>query len=179
MASTAIASRLKRLEIARSGVKAARRKAIKTPSRVYTDADLRRLPLPGPVTATAPQVTVPAAAGEQTRDLAQPAATVVKAPAEQEPERDEAWWRTRMTEARAKLDQSKFLCDAIQSRINALTNDWSAADDPIHRAALAADRDKALGELERLQKDVTTQTKAVADIEEEARLAGVPPGWLR
>jgi hypothetical protein len=36
-----------------------------------------------------------------------------------------------------------------------------------------------MAELERLKKQVVDDRKAIADIEEEARRAGVPPGWLR
>jgi hypothetical protein len=38
---------------------------------------------------------------------------------------------------------------------------------------------KALAELERVRGDIEAQEKAVTDLEEEARRAGVPPGWLR
>ena len=30
-----------------------------------------------------------------------------------------------------------------------------------------------------MKKEIAEQTKAISDIEEEARKAGVPPGWLR
>ena len=36
-----------------------------------------------------------------------------------------------------------------------------------------------LAELNRLTTEVQAQTKAITDIQEEARRAGVPPGWLR
>jgi hypothetical protein len=36
-----------------------------------------------------------------------------------------------------------------------------------------------LDELARLKKAIDSDKKAVADLEEEARRAGVPPGWLR
>ena len=46
-------------------------------------------------------------------------------------------------------------------------------------AAISADRQKALAELDRTQKAVAADTKAIAALDEEARRAGVPPGWLR
>ncbi len=52
-------------------------------------------------------------------------------------------------------------------------------DDPYQRAKIADDRQKALSEMERLKADVELGKKQVEDIEEEARKAGVPPGWLR
>ena len=47
------------------------------------------------------------------------------------------------------------------------------------RAKIADDRQKALAELSRLTLDIDKANKQIADIEEEARKAGVPPGWLR
>jgi hypothetical protein len=38
---------------------------------------------------------------------------------------------------------------------------------------------KALGELDRLKQAIQNDLKAITDLEEEARRAGVPPGWLR
>ena len=52
-------------------------------------------------------------------------------------------------------------------------------DDPAKRSVVERDRQRALGEIERLKKEVAEQTKAIAGIEEEARRAGVPAGWLR
>ena len=78
-----------------------------------------------------------------------------------------------------QLDQEKTLVEALQSRVNALTTDFVNRDDPAQRAVVAADRQKALLELDRMKKAITADTKALADLEEEARGAGVPPGWLR
>ena len=46
-------------------------------------------------------------------------------------------------------------------------------------AKVAGDRQKALTELDRVKKEIQQHTKALADLQEEARKAGVPPGWLR
>jgi hypothetical protein len=178
VASTAAAQSL--AELAKQ--EEARRKALKTPAKVYTDADLKRLApaTPPPAPGQAPPAP---ATGQDTKEGEQQAAVVQaaagEAAGEQEPQKDEAWWRNRITEARAKLERSKLLCDALQSRVNALTADFTARDDPAQRAVLANDRIKVLGELERMKAEIGAQTKAIADIEEEARQAGVPPGWLR
>ena len=39
--------------------------------------------------------------------------------------------------------------------------------------------DLATGEMQRVQQDIEKQTKAAADLGEEARKAGVPSGWIR
>ena len=69
--------------------------------------------------------------------------------------------------------------DSLQSRINALTTDFVNRDDPAQRAKIEADRKAALAELERVKKELDEQTKAITAIEDEARRAGVPAGWLR
>ncbi len=69
--------------------------------------------------------------------------------------------------------------ESVQSRINALTNDFYARDDPFQRAKIGDERQKTLAELERMKREQETLDKQVADLEEEARRANVPPGWLR
>ena len=93
--------------------------------------------------------------------------------------KQEVFWTRRMTAARAALDRSRLFADALQSRINALTTDFVNRDDPAQRAVIEQDRHKALAELEKVRKEVADQTKAIADIQEEARKAGVPAAWVR
>ena len=69
--------------------------------------------------------------------------------------------------------------EALQSRINGLSADFTARDDPAQRAVVGADWQKSLDELERVKKEIQQHTKALADIQEEGRRAGVPAGWLR
>lgn len=71
------------------------------------------------------------------------------------------------------------LVDAMQSRINALTTDFVNRDDPAQRDVIAKDRQTAVEELARLKKAVADGTKAISELEDEARRAGVPAGWLR
>ena len=93
--------------------------------------------------------------------------------------KDEKYWRGRITAARTALDHDKVLVDAVQSRINALNTDFVNTSDPAQRALVDSNRNVALAELDRLNKDIQAQTKAVSDIQEEARKASVPSGWLR
>ena len=51
--------------------------------------------------------------------------------------------------------------------------------DPLQRAAIEQKRLEALGEQNRVKADIAVQTKAIAAIEDDARRASVPPGWLR
>jgi len=151
-----------------------RRKTIKQPSKLYTNVDLRGdiTPTPPPPTNATPSQPAPST---QVPQLNLPGGKAEPLPRE----KDQAFWKERITTARAALERSKIFADALQSRINALTTDFVNRDDPAQRAQIELERQKALAELDRVQKEIATQTKAIADIEEEARKAGVPPGWLR
>jgi len=71
------------------------------------------------------------------------------------------------------------MAEALQSRINALTTDFVNRDDPAQRAKIDLDRRAALAELERVRAEIVARQKAIGDLEEDGRRAGVPPGWLR
>jgi hypothetical protein len=49
----------------------------------------------------------------------------------------------------------------------------------VQQRAIEQDRNKALAELERVKKEIDDNQKEVAAVENEARRAGVPAGWLR
>jgi hypothetical protein len=170
----------------------ARRKTVKAPAKVYTNDSLPTIPgetiptPPGPGTAspvaaadagaklgTAP-AAIPASGG--TAPGAAPSAPVV-AP-EQDPKTPE-YWRKRIGDARELRDRNKVYLEALQSRINGLLTDFTARDDPAQRTVIAADRQRALAELDRLTKEQQDLEKQIAGIEEEARRAGVPTAWVR
>lgn len=158
----------------------ARRKAIEgaktAPKKVYTNDDLKP-----PVTPARPAGDAPAAAppagtpAEGSAD--QPAAADQAKPPQDD--KGEEYWRARISQAREELRRNEMFLDALQSRVNALSTDFVNRDDPYQRAQIADDRQKALAEMDRVKQDIDTVKKQIADIEEEARQAGVPPGWLR
>src|SRR5687768_6981297 len=155
----------------------ARRKAIKTPGKVLTNDTIRSTVLPS-APATPPATPAQPAPGSSAPGAAQSAAAEKPKP-EVDRKAQETAWRQRITSARDLLQRSQMFAEALQSRINGLTADFTSRDDPAQRAVVANDRQKALAELDRVRTDITQQTKAIADIQEEARRAGVPPGWLR
>ena len=93
--------------------------------------------------------------------------------------------RTKPTGGRAsrprptRSNRAKVLLEALQSRINGLQTDFINRDDPAARASIGAERVRALGELDRIKLEIQQRTKALADIREEARRAGVPSSWYR
>ena len=149
----------------------ARRKHVAKPARVLTNKDLK--PSEFPIPPAGSDQTAPAG------DAAKPDAQKPADETEEQLARDEQTWRDRMAKARADLEHSEMYLDALQSKINALWADFTSRDDPAQRAAIETDRKKALAEFDRVKQEVQDRKKAIDDLEEEARKAGVPPGWLR
>jgi len=157
-----------------------RRKNVKAAGKVYTNddlkADITASTAPAPANAS-PDAPVPSA---QVPSVNLPGGSVTDAAGDAEADaKDEAYWRSRMAQARSGLERLRIFSDALQSRLNALATDIVNRDDPAQRSQLELERQRALAEMERVKQEMADQTKAIADIEEEARKAGVPPGWLR
>lgn len=152
---------------------AERRKALPAAPKVYTNKDLPESALKPPTPSAEPPAATPAEPAPE----AAPAAEA--SPAPQGETKDEAWWKGRINAAREELRRNEMFAEALQSRINALTRDFSSRDNPVQRRAIGEQRIQAVTELGRVMQDVERGKKQIADIEEEARQAGVPPGWLR
>ena len=146
---------------------AERRKATPGAAKTYTNDDLKQLPPPA------------GSATSKTAEELKEAATNADPTKPPEPAKDEAHWRGRVEAAREDIRRNESFLEALQARVNALTADFTARDDPYQRAKIAEDRQKALAEMARLKDDIEKGKKSVTDIEEEARRAGVPPGWIR
>jgi hypothetical protein len=155
-------------------------------AKVYTNDNLKADITPS--TPVAPGATPDASPSP---DAAAPASAAAGAPAtdaasggpvsdaRDQRSKDEAAWRQRMTSAREALERSTSFASALQSQINGLTIDFINRDDPAQRAQIEQQRVKAVAELERTQREIESNKKAISAIEDEARKAGVPAGWLR
>jgi hypothetical protein len=152
----------------------ARRKAVKLPSKTYTNDSLRSAG-----DGSAPVVTPPPAVAAKPADEAAKADAAKEAAADEGPKKDEKYWRGRINAAQQTVARDKVLLDALQSRVNALNTDFANTSDPAQRTIVEANRKTALAEMDRVKKDIETQTKQMADIQEEGRKANVPSGWLR
>ena len=160
----------------------ARRKATAEPAKVYTNKDLSHK------TETVPPADAaskPANAGKDgakdkdAKDGAKNKDESKDKDSAKEPVKDKAYWFGRLKTLEDKLLRDTNYLDAMQTRINALNTDFVNRDDPAQRGVVERDRQKAIAEQNRLKQDVLDDKKAIADLEEEARRAGVPPGWLR
>jgi hypothetical protein len=151
-----------------------RRKGV-APGKVYTN---QSLPNTAPATP-APAAQAPTPASTTPSPGQSPAADEKAAGAPDKTTKDEAYWRKRIQTEQELLARAQSFAEALQSRINALSTDFVNRDDPAQRNAIAADRQKALTELDRVKKEVKDHTKAIEDIRQEARREGVPAGWVR
>jgi hypothetical protein len=155
-----------------------RRQKVKSTSKVYTNQDL------GPGGEAAQQPSQAPSATPPTGQVAGPGgaetgASAVEGQTPADPAKAEAEWRGRIEGARAQLQRNELFLEALQSRVNGLTTDFVNRDDPAQRALIGNDRQRALREMERVRSTIEALKQQIADIEEEARRAGVPPGWLR
>jgi hypothetical protein len=153
-----------------------RRKSVPAPAKVYTNKDLTAVPegtqpssIPAPAAPDA--ASAPPAAGGAPKDAeaSKPAGQV----------KDQAYWAGRQKALQEKLEREQTYVEAMQTRVNALSTDFVNRDDPVQRGGIERDRQKVMAEMDRLKKSVEDTKKGIADLEEEARRAGVPPGWLR
>jgi hypothetical protein len=177
--SAAAAARLVRAEQSLADVarkEEERRKTVPATAKVYTNKDLSPVP-PG---ASAPPAPSGAAAPTASKDAVADAKDQAdKQGKDTAPAKDQAYWAGRLKALKDKLDRDTSFADALQVKVNSLSTDFVNRDDPAQRAVIERDRQKAIAQLASLQKDIAAGKKGIADLQEEARRAGVPPGWLR
>jgi hypothetical protein len=147
-------------------------------AKVYTNDNLgsaRRLTT-GTSMPAAPASTSTAGGGQP---AAQPGSTPQTPEAPADSARDEQYWRKRITAARDALKRTELMAAALQNRVDGLWADFTSRDDPAQRAVVEQQRQEAMAEQQRVNAEVDRLKKEIPDIEEEARRARVPPGWLR
>lgn len=92
---------------------------------------------------------------------------------------DEDDWRARVTAAQEGRERAALMASALQNRADGLWAQFTGMDDPARRGIVERQRAEALAELERTQAEAERFEREIREIREEARRAGVPPGWLR
>ena len=152
--------------------------------KTFTNKDLKAVPMPpqapdsGAPAAGAADATAKPAAPDGAAD-ARPADGAKPAPEKKEEARDQAYWGKRMNGMRAQLERDQTYAAALQSRINALTTDFVNRDDPAQRDRHCQRSPEGDRRARSPQEEHRAGQGDIADLEEEARRAGVPPGWLR
>jgi hypothetical protein len=147
-----------------------KRKTVKSTGKVYTNDNLKG--------ASAPSPAQSAPAGPPAAEPS-PSGVSSDPKAKTEPAKDEATWRDRIRTERDALAKAQAFTSALQSQINGLYAEFTACQAPTQCNDVSARRQAAMAELDRQKKEVETRTKAIADIQDEARKAGVPAGWVR
>jgi hypothetical protein len=92
---------------------------------------------------------------------------------------DEAGWRTLITAVREELERKKLTGAALQNSADGLLTDFTARDDPAQRSIIEQERVEALEEVDRTNAEIQQLDQDIRAIQEEARRAGIPAGWLR
>lgn len=151
----------------------ARRKTAKRAKLVFTNADLGDAP-PAPPSTPSPTP------GNVTPSNTSPTIPGGQAPPEKKADmKDQAYWQGRISQARTALSRTQMFADSLQTKINSLRTDFVNRDNRVEREKIQQDLNTSLAELERLKKEIDAQQKAITAIEDEARRANVPSGWLR
>ena len=157
----------------------ARRKTTKKATRVITNANL------GADEVNLPPRGMPSFAGSSnaTPSNTSPGSPTIPGgkaePIDPAAKKDQAFWQGRMAAARETLNRTNMFADSLQTKINSLRTDFVNRDNRVEREKIQQDLNTALAELERLKKEMDKHQKAITAIEDEARRAGVPAGWLR
>jgi len=161
----------------------AQREAIRRASTQKSTASLNNLG-PEPESIPPAAVTIPSAEPAKAVDAtAKPAdakaadPNAAAKPAEKP--RDEAWWRTKVTELRTAVDKGRSALDTLQTRVNSLKADSVNVDDPVKQARARQELGRTLDEFDRVTRQLDADRKAIADLQEEARRSNIPPGWIR
>jgi len=147
----------------------ARRKQIKQPAKVYTNKDLVSVAAPAPAPQTASSATPGTDAASKDGGKRAAGDPLEKDPKDPGAAKDQEYWSKRMKALTEKIDTDQTSTEALRTRIGTMT----AA------GVIGPELQKVVDELDHLTQAIESGKKAVADLQEEARRAAVPPGWLR
>jgi cell division protein FtsN len=95
--------------------------------------------------------------------------------------RTEAYWRGRATRLRDAVAEADQRIKELETRIAGLRNDMNPTNlqDPNRLQTRDRELREAMGSLDAARREAETARKALDGLEEEARRAGAPPGWVR
>jgi hypothetical protein len=141
------------------------------PAKVYTNDDLQAGR--SGAEATAPSPTAPAPAPTATAGAAAPAPAPTMDPAQR--------WRRDAKARRDAIARAETKVATIQAKIDALLLDMNPTNvgDPNRLQTVEAEKARAMADLEVAKEELEQARQGLESLEEEARKAGVPPGWLR
>jgi hypothetical protein len=91
----------------------------------------------------------------------------------------EAGWRARALRARQVVDQTVARVTTLEQQVARIAGDTMASTDTNQILRLQAQRQSLETQLNEARLANKTALEQLANLEEEARRAGVPPGWIR
>jgi hypothetical protein len=153
-------------------------------AKAYTDGDLDRTRVqggsPGAMTLAPGNTAASPAPGQPVSASSQPAGSQSRSTADAEHERrrqEEARWRQRAADLRRELAAAQAEAARLESETNgAVASSLGlCTPSPYHRERAA----RLADQLAAARRQVAALQQALVDLEEEARRARVPPGWLR
>ena len=140
--------------------------------KAYTNADLRGGGRLTTTDLTSPPSTA-SAEGTASATTAEDAPEAAGVPV------GEDEWRSRINAVRQARSRAQLMAEALQNRVDGLWAEFTGRDDPAQRVVIEQSRLAALEELDNTSADIENLTQQIVDIQDEARRANVPAGWLR
>lgn len=165
-------------------------------ARSFSDDDLGKYREPGAKASPTPRPGRPApttsrgqtaspGAGSEERPSDADVNTGTAEPQKRSPV-GEAEWRARVAEKRAAVSMAEQALARVQAKIDALrgpqsqpTQSQGLEQDPYRVLTQDPQRQSLEQELAQARADLDKARTELANLEEEARRKGVPPGWLR
>ncbi len=142
----------------------------KTPAKTFTDADLKADPHD---LAIKPE---PAPTASASKADATPSKDAKAEPAK-EPAKDEAYWKDRMRTLQTKLSEDER--ELVNARIHVTDVEAFIRPDGTMSHTIADNLLQAQARRDTAVASIANDKREILELEEEARHAGVPPGWLR
>ena len=145
---------------------------------VITNESLRRRESPP---SDGSSITITGSAGSKPVVTARPTPEPEAAPEYRDATgRTEQEWRERAASTRERAEKAEADVTAAQNEVRRLENDFYAWSDGNYRERVIRPAwDQAREKLKALESAAAEARQAVDELEEEARKAGAPPGWLR
>ena len=151
-----------------------RKRRKSTQGKVYTNDDLEKRPTDRPRPSPSPGTATPRAGSAAPRGEAD-------SPAERRTE--EAAWRARAAGARAAVKAAQNAVAEVQAKMRGPQSQPTPSDglrqDPDFLLTTSKEREELAERMAAAQAALTAAREALSALEDEARRAGIPPGWLR
>jgi hypothetical protein len=156
-----------------------KKKSSKPPAKVYTEEDLKKARESGSGTVN----VLPEIAGSSGPAASQRPSASDGAPAGGEggSPRDEKYWRAEAARRRDAIKVAESKVQMLEAQVAGLRSDMSPTNTQDPNRLQNQDRElrQALDNLEAAHHDLDAARQSLANLDDEARRAGAPPGWVR